>query len=79
MSTDTPKPPSRRFVLGISGASGAPYTLRFLEILLLAGHEVHVVASDYGRRLLHDECGVRNLTLGDLLPPLAARPDAEAI
>lgn len=79
MPTDTPKPPSRRFVLGISGASGAPYTLRFLELLLLAGHEVHVVASDYGRRLLFDECGVRNLTLADLLPALAARPDAEAV
>src|SRR5690606_32583936 len=30
---------SRRFVVGISGASGASYALRLLELLLLGGHE----------------------------------------
>ena len=69
----------RRFVLGISGASGAAYSLRLLELLLLGGHEVHLVVSDYGRRLLAEEAGVRLLELGQLLPTLAQRPDAEAI
>lgn len=69
----------RRFVLGISGASGALYSLRLLELLLLGGHEVHLVVSDYGRRLLAEEVGVRLLELGQLLPKLAQRPDAEAI
>jgi 4-hydroxy-3-polyprenylbenzoate decarboxylase len=61
----------RRFVLGISGASGAAYALRVLEQLLTRGHEVHLVVSDYGRRLLADEAGVRTLDLPSLLPHLA--------
>lgn len=70
-------PSTRTFVVGISGASGAAYALRLLEILLLAGHEVHLVVSDYGRRLLFDEAGIRNITLQDLLPGLAERPGGE--
>src|SRR5262245_23911594 len=46
-----------RIVLGISGASGAPYALRLLELLLLQGCEVHLVVSEYGRRLLLEESG----------------------
>lgn len=62
----------RRFVLGISGASGAAYALRVLEQLLTRGHEVHLVVSDYGRRLLADEAGVRTLDLPNLLPHLTS-------
>ncbi len=61
----------RRFVLGISGASGAAYALRLLEQLLGLGHEVHLVSSEFGRRLLWDESRVRNLTLDELAPSLA--------
>lgn len=72
-------PPSagalRRFVLGVSGASGAVYSLRLLELLLIGGHEVHLVVSDYGRRLLFDEANIRNLSLAELLPGLAGHPD----
>jgi 4-hydroxy-3-polyprenylbenzoate decarboxylase len=67
--SSTPPPP-RRFVLGISGASGAQYSLRLLELLLAGGHEVHLVVSDYGRRLLIEEAGVRQLTLPELVPSL---------
>lgn len=70
---------ARKFVLGISGASGAAYALRFIEQVLGRGHELHVVVSEYGRRLLFDEAGVRELTLEALAPALAGRPDAEAI
>ena len=59
---------SRRFVVGISGASGAPYAIRLLEMLLNGGHEVHLVASDYGRRLLAEEAGVTRLDLAGLFP-----------
>src|SRR3954464_7033434 len=52
-------PATRRLVIGISGASGAAYALRVLEQLLLGGHEVHLVASDYGKRLLFEEAGIR--------------------
>ncbi len=80
----------RRFVVGVSGASGAWYALRLLELLLLAGHEVHLVVSEYGKRLLHDETprggpwaeyGVKRITrttLAELLPHLAASAHAAA-
>ncbi|MFA6045388.1 MAG: UbiX family flavin prenyltransferase [Phycisphaerales bacterium] len=68
----------KRFVLGISGASGAAYALRLLQLLLEDGHEVHLVVSDYGRRLLFDEAAIKNLSLEELLPEWckAAKPAA---
>lgn len=82
----SPPPPStdqrpvrpRRFVLGISGASGAAYALRLLEQLLLGGAEVHLVVSEYGRRLLFDEAAVTTLDLASLCPRLADGPAAAA-
>lgn len=68
---DAPSTHPRVFVLGISGASGAEYALRVLELLLGGGHSVHLVVTDYGRRLLFDESGVRNLTLEEMAPALA--------
>lgn len=62
-----------RIVVGISGASGAQYATRLLETLLAGGHHVHLVATEYGRRLLHDELGVRTLDLADLVPGMADR------
>ena len=59
---------AKRFVLGISGASGAAYSLRLLQLLLEGGHEVHLVVTEYGRRLLFDEAAIKNLSLEDLLP-----------
>jgi 4-hydroxy-3-polyprenylbenzoate decarboxylase len=63
---NTPK----TFVIGISGASGAAYALRLLELLLGMGHEVHLVVSEYGRRLLFDEANIKHLTLAELAPTL---------
>lgn len=74
-----PPPPPRRFVLGISGASGACYALRLLHNLLERGCEVHLVVSDYGRRLLFDEAKIKELSLRELCPVLAARKDAAKI
>lgn len=66
----------RTFVVGVSGASGAAYTLRLLEQLLLGGNTVHLVASDYGRRLLFDEAGIKRLVVEELTPGLIAEaPD----
>lgn len=64
----------RRFVLGITGASGAAYALRLLEVLLGSGYEVHLVVSEYGRRLLLDEAGIRELSLASLAPSLVGTP-----
>ncbi|MBK9188316.1 MAG: UbiX family flavin prenyltransferase [Phycisphaerales bacterium] len=69
----------RTLVVGISGASGAPYVLRLLDILLGGGHEIHLVASEYGRRLLAEESDVRALDLTSLAPSLARRDDAASI
>jgi 4-hydroxy-3-polyprenylbenzoate decarboxylase len=82
MQPQTTHPRPGRFVLGITGASGAAYALRVLELLLRGGHEIHLVVSDYGRRLLADEAGARHLDVrnllphlsGDAPPPLGLRP-----
>lgn len=60
----------RRFVVGITGASGAAYALRLIEQLLTLDCAVHLVVSDYGRRLLFEEAGVRNLVPDQLVPDL---------
>ncbi len=51
----------KRIVVGISGASGAAYATRTIEVLLMQGHEVHLVVTEYGRRLLFDEMNIRSL------------------
>ncbi|MBP38059.1 MAG: flavin prenyltransferase UbiX [Dehalococcoidia bacterium] len=43
------------YVLGIAGASGAPYARRVLEQMLVAGHDVKVVITDAGRKVLEVE------------------------
>lgn len=47
---------SRLFV-GVTGASGAVYGLRLIEVLLAAGHEVHACASPWGQRVVLEETG----------------------
>ncbi len=61
----------RRSVLGISGASGAAYALRLLEQLLLTGAEVHLVVTDYGRRLLFDEAQVTHVEFASMCPTIS--------
>ncbi len=50
-----------RIVVGITGASGAPYALRFLEIATEAGVEIHLTVSTLGRRLLQEELGLKGV------------------
>jgi len=52
---------SRRIVIGISGASGAAYALRVLDLLTEADVDTHLVVTKYGRRLLFDELDIRKL------------------
>jgi len=60
----------KRVVVGISGASGAAYSCRLLEQLLTLGHEVHLVVTEYGRQLLHDELDITRLELEQLTPSI---------
>lgn len=62
----------KRIVVGISGASGAGYARRVIQLLLAGGNEVHLVVSPLGQRLLHDELGMEGIDLD----ALAGFPDA---
>ncbi len=48
-------------VMAITGASGAPYGIRLLEQLLLAGRRVSLIVSSHGFRLLRTESEVGDL------------------
>lgn len=69
----------RRFVVGISGASGAAYALRLVEQLLVLGAEVHLVVTDYGRRLLFEEAGVTHVEFASLCPGITDARAAERL
>jgi flavin prenyltransferase len=53
-------------VTAITGASGALYAQRFIQGLVAAGVNVHLVVSPLGRRLLHDELGMEAVDLAAL-------------
>jgi polyprenyl P-hydroxybenzoate/phenylacrylic acid decarboxylase-like protein len=55
-----------RIVVGISGASGAVYARRLIELLVQTDVETHLVVSPYGQRLLHDELGMEGIDLAAL-------------
>lgn len=53
--------PSAPVVLAITGASGAPYGIRLLEQLLVAGRRVSLIVSSHGFRLLRTESDIGDL------------------
>ena len=60
-------PSPRRIIVGISGASGAVYAQRLVQLLVASGGvEVHLVVSPLGQRLLHDELGMEGVDLAAL-------------
>jgi 4-hydroxy-3-polyprenylbenzoate decarboxylase len=63
-----------RFVIAITGASGAIYSVRLLKAGLELGLDLDVVVSDYGRRLLIEECDL-NLKTTSIESWLAERYD----
>lgn len=46
------------FTVAISGASGAPYALRLLQMLIKGGHSVYLSISGDGLAILNDEAGL---------------------
>jgi flavin prenyltransferase len=48
-------------VMAITGASGAPYAVRLLQVLAQASRPVWLIVSSHGWRLLHTESGVHDL------------------
>ncbi|MEM1107290.1 MAG: UbiX family flavin prenyltransferase [Planctomycetota bacterium] len=59
MGNNTPQ----RIVVGISGASGAIYAARLVQLLVAAEVETHLVVSPLGQRLLQDELGMEGTDL----------------
>jgi 4-hydroxy-3-polyprenylbenzoate decarboxylase len=53
-------------VTAITGASGAAYAQRFIQGLVAAGVQTHLVISPLGRRLLYDELGMETPDLATL-------------
>lgn len=67
----------QRIVIGITGASGAAYARRAIQLLVEAGIETHLVVTPLGQRLLHDELGMEGINLASLAG--AAEPPANLI
>jgi 4-hydroxy-3-polyprenylbenzoate decarboxylase len=63
-------------VLAMTGASGAPYGVRLLEVLLRAGRTIHLVLSPAGRDVIQEELDrsirLEDFRLADLLPGLSS-------
>jgi len=56
--TSLPESPVNNVVLALTGASGAIYGVRLLEVLLAAGQNVHVVLSGACQRVFEEELGL---------------------
>lgn len=48
-----------RYIVGISGASGAAYVKRVLQVLVNSGHELDLVVTQSGSKVLEVEEGVK--------------------
>lgn len=53
--------PDAPVTLGITGASGAPYAVRLLQMLCETGTPTRLIVSTYGLRLLAEESGIADL------------------
>ena len=64
-------------VVAITGASGAPYGVRLLEVLLAAGRTIHLTVSPSGQAVFTEEIGRRiDLDRFDLATLLGKAPPA---
>lgn len=70
-------------VLAMTGASGAPYGVRLLEMMLRAGRMVHLTispaAQEVFRQELRREVNLERFRAEDLLGPVASELDESAI
>lgn len=76
-----------RYIIGITGASGSIYGIRLIEELLLRNHEVYLVITENGRKVIGYETGtsvieiierfsnrelLHEMDVGDLFQPIAS-------
>lgn len=57
---------SRRFVVAVTGASGAAYAQRLLHHLVRSDATVELIVTAWGRRLIKDELGMGRFDLDEL-------------
>ena len=59
----------QQLIVAVTGASGAIYSVRLIKAALETGIHVDLVASEYGKRLLIEECqlNLKTDTVGDWL------------
>jgi 4-hydroxy-3-polyprenylbenzoate decarboxylase len=57
---------SKQIVVGVTGASGAPYLLGLLRVLADAGASIHLTVSSLGKRLLVEERQIKNINAESL-------------
>ena len=57
----------RRVCVGITGASGAVYSVRLIEVLLATGHDVHLSISPSGAHVIREEMDL-SVDLEDFKP-----------
>ena len=62
-----PTSTGKKIILAISGASGAIYGQRLLDLLDMAGCQVHIIVTPFGRQILASEQGVVELTAQTLI------------
>lgn len=68
----------RPIVVGITGASGAPYAVRLMEVLLEADRDIHLAISPAGQAVIETELGRRiDLDRFDLAALLGKAPAAD--
>ncbi len=58
---------ARRIVVGVTGASGAPYARRLVDCLEASGVFVHLVLSPYAKRVMADELALTTVSVETLL------------
>ena len=68
----------QRLVIGISGASGAAYGLRALELARSVGVETHLVVSRAALLTLHQELGIQKSELSDCADVIHSAADVGA-
>lgn len=57
----------KKVCVAITGASGAVFSVRLIEVLLATGHDVHLVISPSGAQVIHEEMDL-NVDLDDFKP-----------
>ena len=50
---------TKNICVGITGASGAVYSVRLIEVLLATGHDVHLSISPSGAKVIDEEMGLK--------------------